>query len=108
MEKLFLTSNEVADLLNISQQQAYKIIRDMNKQLAEHGFLILRGRINKKYFMEQIYKAKEGEYSESTEISKLSCAKFLRLYGIVRVSKKFYKRNATADFVEVKDIEIPF
>jgi len=61
MEKLFLTSNEVADLLNISQQQAYKIIRDMNKQLAENGFLILRGRINKKYFMEQIYKSKEGE-----------------------------------------------
>lgn len=61
MEKLFLNSNEVADLLNISQQQAYKIIRDMNKQLAEHGFLVLRGRINKKYFMEQIYKAKEGE-----------------------------------------------
>lgn len=28
MEKLFLTSNEVANLLNISQQQAYKIIRD--------------------------------------------------------------------------------
>ena len=59
--KLFLTSNEVADLLNVSQQQAYKIIRDMNKQLAEHGFLVLRGRINKKYFMEQIYKAKEGD-----------------------------------------------
>ena len=52
MEKLFLTSNEVADLLNISQQQAYKIIRDMNKQLVEDGFLILRGKINKKYFME--------------------------------------------------------
>ena len=61
MEKLFLTSKEVADLLNISQQQAYKIIRDMNKQLAERGFLILRGKINKKYFMEQIYKAKEEE-----------------------------------------------
>ena len=59
MEKLFLTSKEVADLLNISQQQAYKIIRDMNKQLAEHGFLILRGKSKKKYFMEQIYKAKE-------------------------------------------------
>ncbi|HEY4533175.1 MAG TPA: hypothetical protein VIG61_03380 [Fusobacterium sp.] len=34
MEKLFLTSNEVTDLLNVSQQQAYKIIRDMNKQFA--------------------------------------------------------------------------
>lgn len=61
MEKLFLTSKEVADLLNISQQQVYKIIRDMNKKLAEHGFLILRGKINKKYFLEQIYKAKEEE-----------------------------------------------
>ena len=26
MEKLFLTSNEVADLLNISQQQTYKMM----------------------------------------------------------------------------------
>lgn len=33
----------------------------MNKQLAEHAFLILRGRINKKYFMGQIYKEKEGD-----------------------------------------------
>ena len=52
MEKLFLTSNEVTDLLNVSQQQAYKIIRDMNKQLDEHGLRGLRGRINKKYVME--------------------------------------------------------
>ena len=35
-------------------------------------------------------------------------SKKVRIDGIVRVSKKFYKRNATADFVEVKDIEIPF
>ena len=35
-------------------------------------------------------------------------SKKVRIDGIVRVSKKFYKRNATVDFVEVKDIEIPF
>ena len=35
-------------------------------------------------------------------------SKKVRIDGIVRVSKKFYKRNATADFVEVKDIEVPF
>jgi Mn-dependent DtxR family transcriptional regulator len=60
MDKLFLDSKEVARLLNVSQQQAYKIIREMNKKLAEEGFLILRGKINTKYFMEQIYKAEEG------------------------------------------------
>ena len=35
-------------------------------------------------------------------------SKKVRIDGIVRVSKKFYKRNATTDFVEVKDMEIPF
>ncbi len=59
MDKLFLDSKEVARLLDVSQQQAYKIIREMNKSLWEKGFLILRGRINKQYFMEQIYKSEE-------------------------------------------------
>ncbi len=60
MDKLFLDSREVAKLLDVSQQQAYKIIREMNKALGDKGFLTLRGRINKQYFMEQIYKSEEG------------------------------------------------
>ena len=59
MDKLFLDSKEVAKLLDVSQQQAYKIIREMNKALGDKGFLTLRGRINKQYFMEQIYKSEE-------------------------------------------------
>lgn len=59
MDKLFLTSREVADILSVSQQKAYQIIRELNEKLAEQGFLTLRGRINKQYFMEQIYKTKE-------------------------------------------------
>lgn len=59
MDKLFLDSKEVARLLDVSQQQAYKIIREMNKALEDKGFLTLRGRINKQYFMEQIYKSEE-------------------------------------------------
>ena len=59
MDKLFLDSKEVARLIDVSQQQAYKIIREMNKALGDKGFLILRWRINKQYFMEQIYKSEE-------------------------------------------------
>lgn len=51
MEKLFLSSKEVSDLLNISQQQSYKIILDFNKKLSECGFFILRGKINRQFFM---------------------------------------------------------
>lgn len=57
--KIFLNLKEAANLLNISQQQIYKIIRDMNKKLAEYAFLVIRVEINKKYFFEQIYKAKK-------------------------------------------------
>lgn len=42
MDKLFLDSKEVARLLDVSQQQAYKIIREMNKALGDKGFLIFR------------------------------------------------------------------
>ena len=32
----------------------------------------------------------------------------IRIDGVARVSKKFYKRNVKTGFIEVKDIEIPF
>lgn len=59
MENLFLDSKEVAAILKVSQPKAYKVIREMNEKLAEHGFLTIRGRINKQYFYEQIYQKKE-------------------------------------------------
>lgn len=61
MEKLFLSAKEVAEILNISQQLAYKIIRNLNKQLSDRGYLILRGRVNKRYFLEQIYQSDKEE-----------------------------------------------
>ena len=60
MDKLFLDLKEVARLLELSQRQVYGVIREMNKGLGDKGFLTLRGRINKQYFMEQIYKSEEG------------------------------------------------
>lgn len=35
-------------------------------------------------------------------------SKKVRIDGVVRVSKKFYKRNINADFVEVNSEDIPF
>lgn len=35
-------------------------------------------------------------------------SKKVRIDGVVRVSKKFYKRNENTDFVEVDDMDIPF
>jgi len=35
-------------------------------------------------------------------------SKKVKIDGVVRVSKKFYKRNENADFIEVDDMDIPF
>lgn len=58
-ERLFITAAEVADTLGISKAFAYKLVRQMNKELAEKGYLTIAGRVNREYFMEKLYDGKE-------------------------------------------------
>jgi len=47
---LYITANELARMLGISTGQAYKIIRKLNQELVEDGFLIIAGKIPRRYF----------------------------------------------------------
>ncbi|MBR3297919.1 MAG: DNA-binding protein [Clostridia bacterium] len=49
----FLRVEEVADILDISKSHAYKIVRKLNEELKEKGFLTIAGRVNKQYFLEK-------------------------------------------------------
>lgn len=53
--KVFYTADDVAELLTISRPTAYRIIRNLNGELAEKGFIIISGRVPKKYFDEKFY-----------------------------------------------------
>ncbi|MBP3696848.1 MAG: transcriptional regulator [Clostridia bacterium] len=53
--KVFYTADDVAELLTISRPTAYRIIRKLNDELAEKGFIIISGRVPKKYFDEKFY-----------------------------------------------------
>lgn len=55
MSKLFITVKEVSQVLQVSDQQSYKIIRSMNEELKEKGYLVVRGRVDRKYFFEHFY-----------------------------------------------------
>lgn len=54
-EKLFLTADDVARELNISKPFAYKLIREMNNELKEKGYIIISGKLSRKYFQERFY-----------------------------------------------------
>lgn len=53
-EKIMLTAADVAEILQIKPSRAYSIIRQMNAELTKKGKLVLRGRVNRRYFEAKI------------------------------------------------------
>lgn len=55
MKDAFVDAKEVCRILGIGTTKAYAIIREYNKELAEKGFLTIRGRCPRRYFESKIY-----------------------------------------------------
>jgi len=54
-EKIYLTAEEVANILGVSLGHAYKLIRKMNDELAAKGYLFVAGKIPVTYFEERYH-----------------------------------------------------
>lgn len=59
-DKSFITAPELAEMLEMSEAHAYKIIRQLNAELADKGYLTFSGRIPRKYLAERCYGLTEG------------------------------------------------
>ncbi len=53
--KLYLNVLDVQNVLGISQSKAYGIIRTLNSELQEKGFLTVQGRVSAAYFNNKLY-----------------------------------------------------
>lgn len=53
--QIYMRANEVAEELGISVGHAYKIIQTLNEELGKRGYIVLRGRIDRKFFHEKLY-----------------------------------------------------
>ena len=60
MTNQFMRAEEAAKELGISKSFAYKLIRQLNQELREKGFLTISGRVNKDYFQERLYTTQRG------------------------------------------------
>ena len=49
----FMRVDEVAKELGISKSYAYKVVQKLNAELAEKGYMVISGRVNKQYFRER-------------------------------------------------------
>lgn len=51
----FLNVNDVAVYMDVSVPKAYKIIRTLNAELNEKGYITVAGKVNRLFFEEKIY-----------------------------------------------------
>ena len=56
-EKRFLNASDVSEYMGISRPMAYKIIRKLNDELVSQGYIIVSGKISRKYFEQKVYGA---------------------------------------------------
>lgn len=56
-ERVYYSAAEIAQMLGVSMGKAYKILREMNQELAAKGYLTIAGKIPVEYFKEKWYGA---------------------------------------------------
>ena len=50
MKNQFMRAEEVARELEVSRSYAYRMIRQLNAELREKGYMTIAGRVNRQYF----------------------------------------------------------
>ncbi|MBR9954463.1 hypothetical protein KE531_12725 [Eubacteriaceae bacterium Marseille-Q4139] len=55
MSKQILNVKDVMAALEVSESKAYGIIKQLNGELAEKGYITIPGKVSKVYFEEKLY-----------------------------------------------------
>ena len=59
--KIYITADEVSELLGVSKGYAYKLIRKLNKELEDSGYIAISGKVPKRYFEKRWFGYSEKE-----------------------------------------------
>lgn len=54
-EKTFLGVDEVKALLGVASTKAYAVIKQLNNELQQKGYITISGKVSSKYFFEKFY-----------------------------------------------------
>ena len=54
-DSIFMKVSEVAQELGVSESYAYKLVRELNRELAQTGCIVISGRIDRKFFHDKLY-----------------------------------------------------
>ena len=60
VERQFIGAKEVAEILGVSESKSYGIIRELNKELKERGFITVQGKVSRVFFQERCYREEQN------------------------------------------------
>ena len=52
---IFINAQELSEELGVSKGKAYKMIQAWNERLEQMGYTTVRGRVSRKFYLEQMY-----------------------------------------------------
>ena len=55
MNKQYIKAKEISEMLGVSNSKAYSIIRELNTELKERGYLTIPGKVSRAFFFEKWY-----------------------------------------------------
>ena len=55
MKNQFMRAEEVAQELEVSRSYAYRLIKQLNAELREKGYMTIARRVNRQYLQERLY-----------------------------------------------------
>lgn len=56
-----VTPDDIVEEFKVSKAKVYNIIQGLNKELKEKGYLIVAGKVSRKYFEERYYMGDEED-----------------------------------------------
>ena len=51
----YITANEIMEILGIGRSKAYDIVREMNQELENAGYNVIKGKVPVRYFQKKYY-----------------------------------------------------
>ena len=66
--------DEVAETLGIANDTAYKIIKKLNDDLAKMGYVVVAGRLPRKYWEEKFYGGPDALYENNQKVTEKEVA----------------------------------
>lgn len=52
---MFYTAQDIMEMLDIGRSKAYELIKTLNAELNEEGYITVAGKVSKKYFDQRFY-----------------------------------------------------